>query len=368
MTGSGPSPDARGPVLPLAVGAVARLLGMASSTLRTWDRRYGLGPSGRTGGTHRRYTAEDVARLTLMQQLVSRGSTPADAALAASRTPAEDLPAVRPNEFDGPSARLSLVGSAIGRDIEEPLDPQIEQAVSELARQMVAAALDSTRLSDRGRGPADSTGRGADTFDRASAHLRRIARAVVLLDAPAITALIQDSTSRQGVVATWESVILPVLTGIGRQWEEFGDGIEVEHVFSEAVLAVLQHRLVALGGEVGNPFPALLACGPEEQHSLPLHALAAALAERRVATRVLGARVPTQVLAAAVRRSGAPVAFVWSQSRATALLDVASLAAADARTRIVVGGPGWDLATLDPAVIHIETFGRAVEVVAALAG
>lgn len=367
MTESGPAGDAPGPAAPLAVGAVARLLRTATSTLRTWDRRYGLGPSGRTGGTHRRYTPEDIGRLRLMQQLVGRGSTPADAARAASQAPVDQLPAVGRGEPADPTAR-SLVRWAIGRDIEEPLDPQTEHVVTELAATMLDTVLETTLLADVGREPRDPVRREAEQFDRASAHLRRIARAVVLLDSPAITALVLDSTSRRGVVATWESVVLPVLEGIGRQWELFGSGIEVEHVFSEAVLAVLQHRQVALGGEAGNPFPAVLACGPEEQHSLPLHALAAALAERRVATRVLGARVPTRALAAAVRRSGAEVAFVWSQSPPTALLDLPALTAANARTRIVVGGPGWDPASLAPEVMHVDSFGRAVEIVAALAG
>lgn len=368
MTESGPAADVPGPATPLAVGAVARLLRTATSTLRTWDRRYGLGPSGRAEGTHRRYTPEDIARLRLMQQLVDRGSTPADAARAAAQAPVDQLPTVGRGELAGPAARLSLVGSAIGRDIEEPLDPQTEHVVTELAGTMLDTVLETTLLADVGREPRDLVHREAEQFDRASAHLRRIARAVVLLDSPAITALVLDSTSRRGVVATWDSVVLPVLEGIGRQWELFGSGIEVEHVFSEAVLAVLQHRQVALGGEAGNPFPAVLACGPEEQHSLPLHALAAALAERRVATRVLGARVPTRALAAAVRRSGAEVAFVWSQSPPTALLDLPALTAANARTRIVVGGPGWDPASLAPEVMHVDSFGRAVEIVAALAG
>ena len=52
------------PTLPVA--AVARRLGVAPATLRTWDRRYGLGPSGHTTGRHRRYAAADLARLELM--------------------------------------------------------------------------------------------------------------------------------------------------------------------------------------------------------------------------------------------------------------------------------------------------------------
>src|SRR3712207_8530738 len=64
----------------LSVAAVARRLGVAPSTLRTWDRRYGLGPRGHTTGRHRRYSPEDVARLELMQRALLRGASPAEAA------------------------------------------------------------------------------------------------------------------------------------------------------------------------------------------------------------------------------------------------------------------------------------------------
>ncbi|MES9609103.1 MerR family transcriptional regulator, partial [Actinomadura sp. NPDC000929] len=58
----------------LGVGAVARRLGLAAATLRTWDRRYGIGPSGRSPGGHRRYTPADVARLEAMQRLILAGA------------------------------------------------------------------------------------------------------------------------------------------------------------------------------------------------------------------------------------------------------------------------------------------------------
>ena len=63
------------PAIPvtLEVAAVARRLGVATGTLRTWDRRYGLGPSGHQAGTRRRYTAADLARLTLMHRLMLQG-------------------------------------------------------------------------------------------------------------------------------------------------------------------------------------------------------------------------------------------------------------------------------------------------------
>ncbi|WP_199425343.1 MerR family transcriptional regulator [Actinotalea solisilvae] len=67
----------------LTVAAVARRLGVAPATLRTWDRRYGLGPSEHMAGSHRRYSANDVSRLLVMRRLTLEGVAPSEAARAA---------------------------------------------------------------------------------------------------------------------------------------------------------------------------------------------------------------------------------------------------------------------------------------------
>ena len=67
----------------LTVAAVARRLGVAPATLRTWDRRYGLGPSAHEAGEHRRYCPNDLAQLTMMRRLIISGVAPADAAVRA---------------------------------------------------------------------------------------------------------------------------------------------------------------------------------------------------------------------------------------------------------------------------------------------
>ncbi|HMO10288.1 MAG TPA: MerR family transcriptional regulator [Actinotalea sp.] len=67
----------------LTVAAVARRLGVAPATLRTWDRRYGLGPSAHTSGAHRRYSPQDVARLMTMRRLTLDGVAPSEAARSA---------------------------------------------------------------------------------------------------------------------------------------------------------------------------------------------------------------------------------------------------------------------------------------------
>lgn len=71
----------------LTVAAVARRLGVAPATLRTWDRRYGLGPSEHAAGSHRRYGAQDLARLLVMRRLTIDGVAPAEAARIALATP-----------------------------------------------------------------------------------------------------------------------------------------------------------------------------------------------------------------------------------------------------------------------------------------
>ncbi|HWH29382.1 MAG TPA: MerR family transcriptional regulator, partial [Mycobacteriales bacterium] len=65
---------------------MAHRLGVAPATLRTWARRYDLGPSEHAAGAHRRYTAADVARLEAMRRLTLEGVPPAEAARVAHRT------------------------------------------------------------------------------------------------------------------------------------------------------------------------------------------------------------------------------------------------------------------------------------------
>src|SRR5699024_4305079 len=80
-TRAGAEPTRAGAELLWGVGAVAIRLGIATPTLRTWERRYGIGPSRRTSGGHRRYNEDDIERVELMKRLVAEG-VPAEAAAA----------------------------------------------------------------------------------------------------------------------------------------------------------------------------------------------------------------------------------------------------------------------------------------------
>jgi hypothetical protein len=308
---------------------VARRLGVAPATLRTWDRRYGLGPSEHVAGAHRRYSGLDVARLDLMRRLVNTGVPPGDAARAAleATVASSPLDGGPPHSRAHVGASAGGAGASVDAHSPESLDDGVSNADDpfDLAVAITTGAGGGAVLALPGGTPA----------------IRGLARAAASLDPHACADAVRESVERRGVVWTWDHLLVPVLVGIGRRWERTGLGVEVEHVLSEAVISALS----GVTGRVRHPVnarPVLLACAAEEMHTLPLFAVAAGLAERRISSRVLGARVPHDALVAAIRRTGPAAVLVWSNLPATGnvavLADLPSLRPAPT---VLAAGPGW---------------------------
>ncbi|MET9764269.1 MerR family transcriptional regulator [Streptomyces sp. NPDC006372] len=287
----------------LTTGEVARRLGVAPTTVRTWDRRYGLGPDAHTGGRHRRWTAADVARLERMCALTATGIPPAEAARTVlGEAPPESVPA--------------------GRAGEAPPRP-----------------------TGRARSRAGSGLRMGD----ARQECKGIARAALRLDAALLEQLLQAAIDEHGLIPAWTEVIMPTLQAVGRKWESSGEKyVEVEHFLSWHVSGALRRAApIAVPDRPGAV--TVLACVPGENHTLPLEVLAAALAERGVPVRMFGGALPVESLVTAVRRTGPAAVALWAQSRATATRPLAQHVATmewgvrGARRRPVVLtiGPGW---------------------------
>lgn len=273
-------PSSAEPGLPVA--AVARRLGVAPATLRTWARRYGLGPDEHAAGAHRRYSAEDVARLEVMRRLTLEGFAPGEAARVAIGDPATPVPGRR----GGPGGRVLAVPGA---------------------------------------GPV----------------VRGLGRAAMALDSVKVMGIVRAQLAEHGVVPTWEHVLRPVLSAAGARWAATGEGVEVEHLLSDCVTVALREA-AERSATRSTHRPALLAGTEDEHHALPLHAVAAGLAERGVASRVLGGSTPGPALDAAVRRTGAAALFLWSQLPGTAdPAVVAGLPVTRPPMAVVLGGPGW---------------------------
>ncbi|MCI3935479.1 MerR family transcriptional regulator [Streptomyces sp. AN091965] len=309
----------------VTTGALARRLGVSPTTLRSWDRRYGLGPAVRADGRHRRWSRQDVAMVEEMCRLTATGVPPAEAARIAKER--------------GPSERAG--GTAPSAPVR----------------------------GDRGGG-------GLSLGDVRQEY-RGLARAAVRLDAPEVQSRLNALVRGHGLAVTWDEVMVPTLRAVGRKWASSGDRyVEVEHLLSWHISTTLRSvPLLVPAGPPVDAAPVLLACVPDEQHTLPLEALHAALGERGVPTRILGAAVPVEALLASVRRVGPVAVVLWSQARSTASVPLAQhltamewgVKGARRSPAVLTAGPGWAGRTV-PGLVRCHGLGDATSTLSALYG
>jgi len=245
-------------------GQVARHLGIAESTLRSWHRRYGIGPQGSRPGGYRRYSEEDVARLRRMLDLIGLGMLASEAARTVQAGESGPVPAER--------------------DVAD----------------LIAAA------------------RAADAE-----------RCRIVLD---------SVLARRGVVDGWDLVCRPALAAVDADQRFDPDCMDIEHGLSWAMLGAL-HRIPRAPTSPDTVL-VLLACVEAEHHTLPLAALAAALASHRVVAHMLGAATPTPSLARAVRDTAPGAVVLWSHRRDTAGPEVLR-SLRSYPVRLFTAGPGW---------------------------
>ena len=239
---------------------------------------------------------------------------------------------------------------------------QVALASAVLPVRAAAADIPATR-----RGPGHGAGGQRLAVPGASPTARGLARAALAMDGALMDEIIRAGLAQDGVIGTWQGLLVPVLSGIGTRFQHTGDCIEAEHLLSSVTLAALASLRPAAAGRADHR-AVLLAGAEREQHSLPLYALAAALAERGVSSRMLGPALPYGSLVAAVRRTGPAAVFLWSQVAETG--DPAALPDLRPRrpgARLLLGGPGWPQDGLPDGSRLVSSLPDAVtEVVAAL--
>ncbi|MFD5466616.1 MerR family transcriptional regulator [Kitasatospora sp. NPDC127059] len=312
----------------LSTGSVARRLGVSPTTIRSWERRYGIGPASREAGHHRRWSPEDIAVLEAMCRLTARGVPPGEAAHAA------------------------LAGRDVTRDRPQAARPGPQTSSRGNARS--------------GYGPGGGRALQVGTV---RPECRGLARAAVRLDAAEVTRILREAVDSLGVIDAWTEVMMPALRAAGRKWAADGEQyVEVEHLLSWHVSSAL--RGVAVGAFTARQVsPVLLTATPLDLHTLPLEATAAALAERSVPFRMLGAAVPARALMDAVDRIGPGAVMIWSQDQHTADRELvrrigdSTWGPRGSRSRAVVvaAGPGWARHQLPAGAAHPATLAGAVD-------
>lgn len=287
----------------LAVAAVAKRLGVAPATLRTWDRRYGLGPSGRTAGSHRRYTPDDVARLLVMRRLTLEGHAPGDAARAAIEASEEELATVQGDETGGEPGREAGASSARDERLDDDPDPDGSGD---------ARTGDGDAHSEHGsrRGHLRALPGGGEPASREPGRPRQLpgaawsGRVSALVDAAikysrtACDALLrlgpEDDPS-----AWWTDLVEPAFDQVAVRTVLAGPGEVPEMVLAAAALASLRNyteeferEMVEAGGPPAN-HPSrmrkivLVFAAPDELVPLSAHALAASLAAKGTMARIV---------------------------------------------------------------------------------
>jgi len=181
------------------------------------------------------------------------------------------------------------------------------------------------------------------------------------LDSERCDFLLDTLFTRHGVVDAWELVCCPALGAVDGGHNGDPALVAVEHGLSWALLGALR-RLPRPPAAPGAAL-VLLACTEEEQHTLPLAALAAALAEARVPYRMLGAATPPRSLEGAVREAKPDAVVLWAHRPQTATPG-ALRALGRYPARRLVAGPGWD-ARPAAGARRLTTLREAVAVLAA---
>lgn len=246
----------------VAVAVVAKRLGVAPATLRTWDRRYGLGPSERSAGSHRRYTRDDVLRLLVMQRLTIEGVAPADAARAALEA---DLEVERANR----DRAVIEQEEARRRAAHQGGPGRPEPRVVHFAPRADAAPAQV--------GPSD------------------VVEAALAFDEGRLAELLAIGAA-DDILAWWTNLVVPALAKLSERTVLAKPGESFLPPLVAAGLRALRDRQAAHEHEFGTPHPSqmrrivLVFIPQDEPHPLAAHTLASALTARGVMARVVVGR------------------------------------------------------------------------------
>jgi DNA-binding transcriptional MerR regulator len=190
------------------------------------------------------------------------------------------------------------------------------------------------RAADAARAVRDMLDPGTDVGTRIAQFLA----ASTDMDPDALRAVLDRARDELGLAVTLDAVLMPAMRQIGTWWQTGRCDIGLEHLTTEVVRGWIS-RVGAFAPTPERGRPVLLACGPRDQHTLGLEALAALLAEQRQASRVLGARTPQTTLVTAVAATGADALVLVSHLPTHRRVSVEALqAVSGARCRIFYAG------------------------------
>ncbi len=226
------------------MGAVTRRTGLSDHTLRAWERRFGFPKPIRLPSGHRRYSGEQVQQLLLINR-----------ALACGHRAGDVVPL--------PKAHIE---SMVREGMARPSESQTHMQQSDWVEHILRSALAFDEASIRARMSTDSAILGVRTFLRER--------------------------------------VVPLIEAIGSGWARGGLGVRHEHFVSGILEEHLSELRVAFDASTKGR-PVVLACLPDEMHSLGLQMVALEISAAGRRNVMLGPHTPIEEIVASVDSLGA---------------------------------------------------------------
>jgi methanogenic corrinoid protein MtbC1 len=227
------------------IRVVAELTGMSPALLRAWEARYGLVSPARSDSKYRLYSDDDVATFLGAQRLVQQGLAPMEVAKL-------------------PRSKLLAAGRA-------------------------ARPLPSTHAESFSEGSYDEL-------------VRRLMVAIAHFDGIAAEELLTQPLLLLKPEVACRRILAPLMHEIGERWHARELSVAAEHFGTALVRSKLIVLLETMRARA-NLGRVLCACPPGEAHEVGLLLFAVEAAVQGFAPIYLGANLPLDELAAAVREA-----------------------------------------------------------------
>lgn len=147
------------------------------------------------------------------------------------------------------------------------------------------------------------------------------------LDTEGMRITLGQAAAALGLADCVDEVLLPAMRQVGIWWQVGHCDIAQERISTEAVRGWLDRRMACAPLPIRQR-PILLACGPNDWHTIGLESLAMLLLYQGWPCHLLGARVPSLAVAAAAEAADAVAVVVVSQLATGRRAAVESLQAA----------------------------------------
>lgn len=236
-----------GPVT-VSIAAVERDTGLSKDTLRVWERRYGFPNPGRDALGERAYTLAEVEKLRIVKRLLDAGHRP-------------------------------------GRVVTQSL------------QQLQAISAQTLERAPAGREPVLGTPELREHLDTLRSH-----------DLPRLRSQLSRLLSRAGVARFVTEVVGPLNAAVGDAWLRGQLEVFEEHLYTEAMQAVLRSAIASVPETAAADAPrVLLTTFPGEPHALGLLMAEAILALEGCRCVSLGTQTPPWDIVLAARALGSDI-------------------------------------------------------------